>query len=97
MCFGALAAVHWNMFPVTCRWNLPSRTPYFDAVVAPRLKDERVFFLLCLVSDEPGAGEYCPKVKAWIHEKWPAGVHAQRLGRFRQLSVIRVERATLLR
>jgi hypothetical protein len=82
--------------PLTYRWFLPGRASYFDQVVAPRLEHARVFFLLCLASDEPGSDGYCPKVEAWIQEKWPEGVHALRLGPFRQLSVIRFDRTTLL-
>jgi hypothetical protein len=89
-------APDWNIVPLTYRWFLPGRASYFDEVVAPRLEHARVFFLLCLASDEPGAGGYCPNVEAWIHEKWPAGIRVQRLGPFRQLSVIRFDRTTLL-
>jgi len=42
------AAPAWNsIIPLTFRWKAPQRAAYFDAMVAPAVRDVRVFYILC--------------------------------------------------
>jgi hypothetical protein len=83
----------WTMLTLTYRWAHPDRPKYFEESLAPRLAEEPVFYLLCLVSDEPGTLGYCADVRGWIETKWKDRVRATSLGRFSQVEAIRFERA----
>lgn len=85
-------APSWEVLPLTYRWEHPGREAYFENRLRQRLSREPVFFLLCLVSEEPGAEGYCPLVESWVERTWPGGVSGTRLGSFRQLVVTRFER-----
>jgi hypothetical protein len=87
-------APDWNIILLTYRWFNSERESYFEQSVAPRLADQPVFFLLCLLSDEPGSNGYCPNVEAWIEQKWPGQFQSKPLGVFQRLSLIRFDRLT---
>jgi hypothetical protein len=87
-------APDWNIILLTYRWFNPARPTYFEQSVARRLAGQPVFFLLCLLSDEPGSSGYCPNVEAWIDQKWPGQFHAKPLGDFQRLWLVRFDRLT---
>jgi hypothetical protein len=86
------AAPDWNVVLLTYRWGNQHRPAYFEAMVRPRVETQRVFYLLCLRSDEPDSNGYCSNVEAWIGDEWPGRFRATSLGAFRQLSVVRFDR-----
>jgi hypothetical protein len=82
----------WDVLLLTYRWNNPLRAAYFDGPLADRLGDEPVFYLLCVASEEPESGGYCPRVEEWVATTWPGRFTARRLGSFRQLITTRFDR-----
>jgi len=86
------AAPNWDVVLLTYRWTNPDRAAYFDRVVRAAVTDRRAFYLLCLVSDEPGAHGYCSAVNEWIRQQWPGRFRAEPLGEFDQIMAIRFVR-----
>jgi len=82
----------WDIVLLTYRWFHPERATYFEDVVARRVEKAPVFFMLCLVSEEPGSRGYCDNVEAWVRERFGVRFQATSLGDFRQLAVIRFDR-----
>ena len=82
----------WNVLLLTYGWAHPDRARYFAEVLAPKLENEPIFYLLCLVSDEPRTRGYCADVGAWIEATWPGHVRAVPLGRFSQIEAVRFDR-----
>ena len=84
-----VAAPDWRIMLLTYRWHRPDRALYLETL-ARRLDDEPVFYLLCLSSEEPDAGGYCPPFVDWVANTWP-GVKSTPLGTFRQLTAVRFD------
>ena len=56
--------------PLNFRWAHPSRDTYFDTVIAPKVEDAAVLFVIGARGDAT-VGNYMTKVVEWVHSRWP--------------------------